>query len=226
MKYSKHWKLELFISIVSIFLIPLIYLLFSPFFGQILFVPLIFGILPIVLIKRYHYLICYPLAVSLVYSIFLLSWGWTWPPDLSLIPLAFGSILIPTIIGYLIGFFYLKFGQPNQKWLMPIHCLTSFILVYVVTSQSLLATAQSSLAHLYTFLILPLVFIGSQGLISYLYPSNRFSPLATAIVYQIINGFVGQGFISWTTFLYLALAYGTLYLIVVKIKEGEWDRNR
>ena len=109
---------------------------------------------------------------------------------------------------------------------MPIHCLTSFILVYVVTSQSLLATAQSSLAHLYTFLILPLVFIGSQGLISYLYPSNRFSPLATAIVYQIINGFVGQGFISWTTFLYLALAYGTLYLIVVKIKKGEWDRNR
>ena len=80
--------------------------------------------------------------------------------------------------------------------------------------------------HLYTFLILPLVFIGSQGLISYLYPSNRFSPLATAIVYQIINGFVGQGFISWTTFLYLALAYGTLYLIVVKIKKGEWDRNR
>ena len=119
MKYSKHWKLELFISIVSIFLIPLIYLLFSPFFGQILFVPLIFGILPIVLIKRYHYLICYPLAVSLVYSIFLLSWGWTWPPDLSLIPLAFGSILIPTIIGYLIGFFYLKFGQPNQNGSCP-----------------------------------------------------------------------------------------------------------
>ena len=42
MKYSKHWKLEVFISLVSIFLFPLIYLLFSPFFGQILFVPLIF----------------------------------------------------------------------------------------------------------------------------------------------------------------------------------------
>ena len=37
MKYSKHWKLEVFITAVSFILIPLIYLLFSPFFGQILF---------------------------------------------------------------------------------------------------------------------------------------------------------------------------------------------
>ncbi len=222
MKYSKHWKLELFISLVSVFLIPLIYLLFSPFFGQILFVPLLFGILPIVLIKRYHYLFYYPLAVSIVYSIFLLTLTWSWPPDLSLIPLAFGSILIPTIIGYLIGFFNLKYGNPNHKWLMPIHCLTSFILVYVVTSQALLSSAQSPLAHLYTYLILPLVFIGSQGLISYLYPSNRFSPLATALVFQLINGFAGQGYLSWTTLLYLALAYGTMYLVVVKIKKEKF----
>lgn len=219
MKYSKHWKLEVFITAVSFILIPLIYLLFSPFFGQILFVPLIFGILPIILIKRYHYLFYYPLGVSLVYTLFLLTFSWSWPPDLSIIPFAFGSILIPTLIGYAIGFFHLKYGNPDHKWLMPIHCLTSFVIVYVVTARTIYFYSGSSLAHLVTYLLLPLIFMGSQSLISYLYPSNRLSPLATALIFQLINGFAGHGYLSLATLLYLALAYVALYVVVVKIKK-------
>lgn len=220
MKYSKHWKLEVFITVVSFALIPLIYLLFSPFFGQILFVPLMFGMLPIFLIKRYHYLFYYPLGVSLVYSIFLLTFSWSWPPDLSLIPFAFISILLPTLFGYTIGFFNLKYGSPSHKWLMPIHCVTTFAIVYIVTAQTVYFYSGNSLAHLITYLFLPLIFIGSQALISYLYPSNRLSPLATALVFQLINGFAGHGYLSWTTFLYLALAYGAMYLVTTNFKQS------
>lgn len=220
MKYSKHWKLEVFITVVSFVVIPLIYLLFSPFFGQILFVPLMFGMLPIFLIKRYHYLFYYPLGVSLVYSIFLLTFSWSWPPDLSLIPLAFMSILLPTLIGYAIGFFNLKYSNPNHKWLLPIHCLTTFALVYIITAQTIYFYSGSSLAHLITYLFLPLIFIGSQALISYLYPSNRLSPLATALVFQLIHGFAGHGYLSWITLLYLALAYGAMYLVNTNIKQS------
>lgn len=222
MKYSKHWKLEVFISLVSIFLFPLIYLLFSPFFGQILFVPLIFGMLPIFLIRRYHYLFYYPIAVSIIYSIFLLAYSWSWPLDLSLIPMAFSHIFISTLIGYAIGFFHLKYGNPNHKWLIPIHCLTCFFLVYVVTARYIFFHSDSPLANLVTYFLLPLIFIGSQALISYLYPSNRLSPLVSAIMFQLINAFTGHGYLSFTTFLYLALAYATMYLIVVKIKKEKF----
>ena len=64
--------------------------------------------------------------------------------------------------------------------------------------------------------------MGSQALISYLYPSNRLSPLATALIFQLINGFAGYGYLSFTTLLYLALAYATLYVVVVKNKKQKF----
>ncbi|CQR24840.1 hypothetical protein BN1356_01195 [Streptococcus varani] len=222
MKTSRHWKLETFIVAVSFLVIPLIYLLFSPFFGQILFVPLVYTILPILVIKRYGYLFYYPLGVSLVYSLFLLILSWTWPLDFSLIPLAFGTILIPTVIGYLIGFFHLKFADPKQRWLLPIHCISSTVLVYVVTIQYMSQNANSLLAHLCTYIFLPFIFIGCQGLITYLYPSNRYSPLVTALVFQLIYAFTGHGYLSWLTFLYIGLAYGIMYLVIVYIKKEKF----
>lgn len=222
MKYIKHWKLELFITILAALIIPLIYLLFSPFFGQILFVPLIFGILPIFLIKRYKLLFCYPFGVSLVYTILLLILNWSWPLDWSLIPLAFGTILVPTSLGYIIAILSLEFLDPSHKWVIPIHCLSSILIVYVVVIHSLYISSNSLLANLSVYLFLPLTFIGTQTLISYLYPSNRLSPLVNALIFQISFGFTGRGYFSFFTILYLALAYATMYLVVTRIKKQQF----
>lgn len=76
MKYSKHWKLEVFITAVSFILILYLFLIFT-FLGKF-YLCLIFGILPIFLIRHYHY----PFLLSawsqlLVYILFLLTFSWS-----------------------------------------------------------------------------------------------------------------------------------------------------
>lgn len=217
MKYLKHWKLELFISLASFVLIGLFYFLLSPFFAQVLFVPLLFGILPILLVRRYNLLFCYPFGASVAYTLFLLILSHSWPIDWSLILLALGSVFIPTCIGYLIGFLTIKFLNPAHKWVIPIHILSAFLIIYLSIIHYL--AISDIVSYLCLYLFLPLVFIGSQALITLLYPSNRLSPLVNSIIFILTSGFMGNGYFNPLGILYLILAYGTMYILLKILKK-------
>lgn len=223
MKIFKHWKLELLITILAPFIIGLFYWLFSPFYGQILFVPLLFAVIPLFLVRRYKLLLCYPLGASLTYSLLLLSLSGFWPIDWSLFALAFGSVFFPTVIGYIFGFLALKFLNPAHKRLIPIHILAAFLIAYLTASQALARIdTDGFFYYLSLYLLLPLVFITSQALISFLYPSNRMSPLVNAGVFLLINGFATGHYFTPFALLYLALAYGTIYIIkTLQVKQNK-----
>lgn len=222
MKFIKHWKLEAFITGLSVLAIPLIYLIFSPFYGQVLFLPLIFGLLPVLLFNRYQLLFLYPLGVSFVYSIFLLIWSKSWPIDFSLVSLAFGTILLPTFIGYLITFLHIKVGKADQKWILAIYCLFSIVIAILATIEYSSSIDKSLTFYLCRFLFTPLVFIGTQALISLLYPSNRFSPLILTLIFILFHGFTNGNYFSPLSILNLVLTYITMYGVVTKIKKQKF----
>ena len=218
MKYPKHWKLELFITIVSGIVIPPSYLLFSSFFGQLIFVPLFAALLPILLFRRYKVLFGYPIGVSIIYFIFLTILAlMTGPIQWSLLTLAFGSILIPTIIGYLLAFIAHRFINPTQKWFLPIQLLTIILIVLVV---AMAYGYDGTLRYqLCLYLLLPLIFICGHALTSYLYPDHYISPFITVLIFALFFQFSHGKFSLFLTVLYLLLSLITTYLVSVHSKK-------
>lgn len=220
MRSPKHWKLELFITVLSAIIVPILYFLFGLFFGQIVFVPLFAGLLPILLFHRYKLLFFYPIGVSLVYFIFLTILTLTLktgPIDCSLLYLAFGSILVPTLVGYLLAFVTQRFINPTHKWFLPIQLLTIILIVLIV---AMAYGYDGTLRYqVYLYLLLPLIFIGSQALISYLYPHHYITPFIPVLIFALFLQFSHGKFSLFLTVLYLLLSLITTYLVSVHSKK-------
>lgn len=206
----KHWKIQLTLCLASLVIIPLSSYLFSFFFAQILIIPLLAGLLPLLLYPHFGILLAYPLGISLIYSGYLIAFSlWNGSLDTSLILLAFGSILIPTLLGYLLAIL-IQLVIPNKGFLLPINALAGLLIAITLLFSYGRADNVKTLSF---YLIIPSILIVSQAIISIKEKHFWLSPFIIVSIFTLLYVY-SYGIISEVLSIgYLLLSLGTSVIV-------------
>lgn len=197
----KHWKPEILIAAIITIVIPLSYWLLSPFFAQLIFVPvLVFGVSTI-LSHKYGIPFLFLTITGLTYFIFLSllssSFDWSlWLPSLGIV-WGFGTV------GSLVGLFTRNRAR-LPIWPLLIYtvaCLTiTLILMFFYTA------VEGPEQWLCFYLLIPLTCFLTQVCMGFFYPSRKWHFLVTPIFFLVIHTFMHGPQFSLLVPVYLILA--------------------
>lgn len=215
MNYFKHWKIELILVLISAVAIPLSSHLFSLFVTEVLIVPLVSLLLPLLLYKKYKLLLLYPLGISFIYSLYLIRLSsLTGSMDLGLITLASLSILMPTIIGYIISSIIHLFIKPTHYNIMSIHCLSILLLaISLILSYGYHGTTRYAL---FFYLIMPIVILSTQALIISLHTNHIINSFVPIVAFTLLHLYIHGKFSLLFTCFYLSLSLLIRIFITIK----------
>lgn len=203
----KKWKIELWLTLGMILLIPATYLCFGAF-AQIMALPVIALLLGLFAGNRFGFLPLYSIFATLVYFILFSMVART--VELSSLYLVLGTLLLPSYLGLVIGVALEKVLKGAYPYLLPVFGLSSFlILIFLMLTYG----HEGTLLYYWVFyLALPLVILLANAWIGYLYGKRWGFSLSSYLVYFLLYGFSRGQYFTLLGLLYLLISLLALYL--------------